>query len=119
MAKDNPETNPITIKPKTANHVAELFSWVPLPYCPPSGYPFPIKSLAWTARRPSCCRKGDLFQGPKLGSCLTLGNELSEETHVLAKQEILLGKGAWADGRRVREPRRIALSHGFQSRVLW
>ena len=27
-----------------------------------------------------CCRKGDPFQGPKLGSCLTLGNELSEET---------------------------------------
>ena len=33
-----------------------------------------------------CCRKGDL----KPGSCLTLGNELSEETHVLTKQEILL-----------------------------
>ena len=32
-----------------------------------------------------CCRKGDPFQGPKLGSCLTLGNELSEETHVLTK----------------------------------
>ena len=28
-----------------------------------------------------CCRKGDPFQGPKLGSCLTLRNELSEETH--------------------------------------
>ena len=27
-----------------------------------------------------CCRKVDPFQGPKLGSCLTLGNELSEET---------------------------------------
>ena len=39
-----------------------------------------------------CCRKGDPFQGPKLGSCLTLGNELSKETHVLTKQEILLGK---------------------------
>ena len=37
-----------------------------------------------------CCRKGNPFQGPKLGSCLTLGNELSEETHVLTKQEILL-----------------------------
>ena len=40
-----------------------------------------------------CCRKGNPFQGPKLGSCLTLGNELSKETHVLTKQEILLGKG--------------------------
>ena len=28
-----------------------------------------------------CCRKGDPFQGPKLGSSLTLRNELSEETH--------------------------------------
>ena len=26
-------------------------------------------------------RKGDPFQGPKGGSCLTPGNELSEETH--------------------------------------
>ena len=51
-----------------------------------------------------CCRKGDPYQGPKLGSCLTLGNELSEETHVLTKREILLGKGAWVESRRVREP---------------
>ena len=50
-----------------------------------------------------CCRKVDPFQGPKLGSCLTLGNELSKETHVLTKQEILLGKGAWAENSRVRE----------------
>ena len=40
-----------------------------------------------------CWRKGDPFQGPKLGSCLTLRNELSKETHVLTKQETLLGKG--------------------------
>ena len=53
-----------------------------------------------------CCRKGDPFQGPKLGSCLTLRNELSEETYVLTKQEILLGKGARLESRRVREPRR-------------
>ena len=66
-----------------------------------------------------CCRKGDPFQGPKLGSCLTLGNELSKETHVLTKQQILLGKGARVESSRVREPRRTALPHGFQSRVLW
>ena len=58
------------------------------------------------------------FQGPKLGSCLTLRNELSEETHVLTKQEILLGKGTRAESRRVREPRRTALP-ALQSRVLW
>ena len=33
------------------------------------------------------------FLGPKLGSCLTLGNELSEETHLLTKQEIFFEKG--------------------------
>ena len=55
------------------------------------------------------CRKGDPFQDPKLGSCLTLKNELSEETHVLTKQGILLGRG----------PGRTALSHGLQSQVLW
>ena len=49
-------------------------------------------------------------QGPKLGSCLTLGNELSEETHVLTKQEILLGKGTWVESSRVREPRRTWLA---------
>ena len=66
-----------------------------------------------------CCRKGDPFQGPKLGSCLTLGNELSEETHVLTKQEILLGKGTQVVSSRVREPRRTALLRGSKSRVLW
>ena len=49
LAKDNPETNPITIKPETVSSVAELFSWVSLPYCSPPRYPFPIKSLALSA----------------------------------------------------------------------
>ena len=49
LAKDHPETNPITIKPETASHKAEQFSWVPLPYCSPPGCPFPIKSLALSA----------------------------------------------------------------------
>ena len=62
-------------------------------------------------------QEGDPFQGPKLGSCLTLGNELSEETHVLTKQEILLGKGTQVESSRVREPRRTALPRGSQSRV--
>ena len=49
------------------------------------------------------CRKGDPFQGRlKLDSCLTLGNELSEEIHVLTKQEILLGNAGvqprWIQG---------------------
>ena len=45
LAKDNLETNFNIIKPKTASHMTELFSWVPLPYCSPLGCPFPIKSL--------------------------------------------------------------------------
>ena len=55
----------------------------------------------------SCCRKGDPFQGLKMGSCLTLRNELSEETYVLTKQEILLGKGTQVESSRVRKPRRV------------
>ena len=66
-----------------------------------------------------CCRKGDSFQGPRVGSCLTLRNELSKETHVLTKQETLLGRGTWVESSRVREPRRTALPHGSQPQVLW
>ena len=46
LAKDNLETNSITIKPEVASHLAELFSWVPLTYCSPPRRPFPIRSLA-------------------------------------------------------------------------
>ena len=49
LSKDNPETDLVTIKPATASHVTEQFSWVPLPYCSPPGCPFPIKSLALSA----------------------------------------------------------------------
>ena len=49
LAKDNPETNLVTIKPETASHVAEESSWVLLPSCSPPGRPFPIKSLALSA----------------------------------------------------------------------
>ena len=45
----NPEINPITIKPETVSHVAEQFSWVPLPCCSPPRCPFTIKSLALSA----------------------------------------------------------------------
>ena len=66
------------------------------------------------------CRTVVLQEGGlKLGSCITLGNELSEETHVLTMQEILLGKGTCMENSREREPRRTALPRGSQSRVLW
>lgn len=45
---DNPETNPITIKPKAVSHMAEQ-SWVPLPFCSPPRRPFTIKSLPLSA----------------------------------------------------------------------
>ena len=49
LAKGNLGDNPITIKPEIASHVAELFSWLPLPYFSPPRCPFPIKSLALSA----------------------------------------------------------------------
>ena len=62
-----------------------------------------------------CCRKGDTFQDLKLGSCL--GNEFSEERHVLTKQEILLGKGTrWrgvGKGKPGEQLCRVARSLGF------
>ena len=39
------ETNPITVKPKTASQVAEQFPWAPLCCCSPPGHLFLIKSL--------------------------------------------------------------------------
>ena len=39
-----------------------------------------------------CCRKGDPFQGLKLGSCLTLGKEFSEEIRA-DKARDFIGKG--------------------------
>ena len=49
LAKDNPETNPISIKPETTSHMAEQFSWVPLPSRSAPRRPFPIKPLALSA----------------------------------------------------------------------
>ena len=43
--------------------------------------------------------RGTLSKGPRAGSCLTLRNELSKETHALTKQEIF-GEGTprWGAG---------------------
>ena len=49
LARDNLENNPMTIKPGTASHVTEQF-WVLLPCCSALGRPFPIKSVALSAR---------------------------------------------------------------------
>lgn len=68
-------------------------------------------------------QEGDPFQSPIIGSCLILRNELSEETHVLTEEEILLGRGARVESHRVRELRRTALprdseASGFMERGL-
>ena len=68
---------------------------------------------------PHCCRKGEPFQGPKLGSYLILRNELSEETPVLTKQEILLGKNSQVESSRVGETWRTGLPCSSPSQVLW
>ena len=59
-----------------------------------------------------CCRKGYLFQGLKLGSCLTFGKELSEET-CADKARDFIEKGTRVESSRVREPRRTALLRGL------
>ena len=64
-------------------------------------------------------QEGAPFQDPKGGSCLTLSNDLCEETHVLTKQETLLGRRAQTESRKAREPRSTALPSGLQSLVLW
>ena len=62
-------------------------------------------------------QEGGLLPGLKVGSYLTLGNELSEETHLLTKQEILLGKDTWVERSRVGNPGellyRVACNVGF------
>ena len=47
LARDNPETNSISINPESASHEAEQL-WVSLPSCPLPRCPFPVKSLALT-----------------------------------------------------------------------
>ena len=75
-----------------SNHLILCRPLLCLPSIFPSIRVFSLESV-FCIRWPNCCRKGYPFQGLKLGSCLTLGNELSKETYVLTKQEILLGKG--------------------------
>ena len=52
-------------------------------------------------------QEGRPLPGPKSG--LLSNNELSKKTHVVTKQEILLGKGAQVESSRVKESRRTAL----------
>ena len=76
-----------------------------------------MEIYSWTPEVQKCCRKGASFQGPRVGSCLIIRNELSKETHVLTKQETLLGRGTRVESSRVREPKGTAWPCGSQSRV--
>ena len=49
-------------------------------------------------------RKGGPFQSFGVGSCLTLGNELSEEAHILTKQETAGKEGCLVGSSRARGP---------------
>ena len=54
-----------------------------------------VGKIPWKRERlPLCCRASVAgpFQGPKLGSCLTIRNELSEETHA-DKARDFIGRG--------------------------
>ena len=61
---------------------------------------------------------GPIPSGLRVGSCLTLRNELKEETHELTKQEALSGRGAGAESSWRRGPRRTALPRGSLPRIL-
>ena len=84
------------------------------PTAPSSQQPLICFLFVWI-----CYRKGGPFQGPRVGSCLTLGNELSEETRILTGQKTLLGRGARAENSGIREPRRTAVPRGSHPQVLW
>ena len=62
-------------------------------------------------------REGIAFQGPELGSCLTLGNELSEET-CADKARDFIGKehpGGEQDGKGTQN----SSARWLQSPILW
>ena len=59
---------------------------------------------------------GGTLPGHESGLLSKHKNELSQETHALTQQETLLGRGAQVE-RRVREPRRTALSRGSRLQV--
>ena len=60
-----------------------------------------------------CGKKRDPFQGPKLGSCLTLRNELSERDTCADKARDFIGKGCLGGEQYIWKPRRTALPRGF------
>ena len=82
--------------------------WVSWSPSTPSGQDVSCSEEEIPPESPFCCRKGNLFQGLRVGSYLTFRNGLSEETHMLTKQESLLEKDTQIQSRRAREPRELA-----------
>ena len=102
LAKDNPETNAITIKPKTASHVAKQFPWILLLYCSPPGRPFPVKSLAYVS--PQIIHFWVLGKSPLLGpgrsppSCNIRSQENIINDHMITRiRSSILGKLSVSD----------------------
>ena len=59
-------------------------------------------------------------RGSRGGCCLTLRNEWSKETHVLTKQETVIGRGTWVESNRVNGSRRTATQPAVSSfTVMW
>ena len=68
LARDNPETNSITIKPETVSHAPDQFSWVPSPHWSPPRRPFLVKSFALSVRvSPQTIHFWVLDKSPLLG----------------------------------------------------
>ena len=67
LARDNLETNPITIKAETVSQIAEQFSWVPLPCCSPPRSSFSIVSCFGSTHVSSDSTFLSVWQEPTLG----------------------------------------------------
>ena len=94
LAKDNPETNPITIRPETVSHVAEQLSWVPLPCCSLPRCLLPIKSLALSACVSSdnsfpSVRQESILGAPERGAAFLQQSHGLEPTRLLCPWNFL------------------------------
>ena len=70
--------------------------WCPAYLCascsPPITHRLRSRSSPSSIQSPTVAGRGIPFQGPAVGSYLTLGSDSTEETHMLAEQKPLLGR---------------------------
>ena len=69
LARDNPDTNHIVIKPEIASYMSEQFSQAPLPCCFLPRRPFPIESFDLSVLVSSDNSFPSVRQEPTLGPC--------------------------------------------------